>query len=387
MSYIFTQFLDLLPRYEFQKIVNKYNGDYKVRNFNCWNQLACMIYGQLKGEKSLREIDRSINSQLSKLYHIGIKECPKSTLGDANEKRDFRIYEEFAKYLMVITQNEYKNTDLSLDITSAVYALDASTVDLCLNLFDWAKFRRRKGAVKLHTMIDLKGNIPVFLNITDGKTHDIKAVGELPIEANAIYVMDRGYVDFSWLMKFNQASCFFVTRLKTNINYRRICSNSIDHNVGIKSDQEIKLVSNRLKERYPLNLRRVSFHDGITKKNLVFLTNNFNLPAIIIADIYKARWQIELFFKWIKQNLKIKTFYGYSQNAVKTQLWIAMIVYLLISLIKERYKVDMAPSAMLHLIDANLFENKPLLLLFLKATKQTKNKTKIEQLNLFDFLS
>ena len=236
-------------------------------------------------------------------------------------------------------------------------------------------------------MIDLKGNIPVFLNITDGKTHDIKAVGELPIEENAIYVMDRGYVDFSWLMKFNHAKSFFVTRLKTNINYCRILSYSSDKSVGIKSDQEIKLVSDRLKERYPLKLRRVSFHDDIKKKNLVFLTNNFELPAIIIADIYKARWQIELFFKWIKQNLKIKTFYGYSQNAVKTQLWISMIVYLLISIIKERYKVDLASSAMLHIIEGNLFENKPLLLLFMNRKRETKNKTKFEQLNLFDFLS
>ena len=317
-AYVFAQFLRLLPRYEFQRIVDKYNGDYRTRQFRCWHQLACMMFAHIRQENSLRDIDIALNAHAGKLYHIGIQQCPRSTLADANERRDYRIYEEFAKVLMHHARREYADTQLAIDVENAVYALDASVIDLTLSLFPWAKFRKTKGAIKLHARIDLRGNIPAFLTITDGKVHDVKAAPQVPIEAEGIYVVDRGYVDFAWLWLIHQTHAFFVTRLKTSIKWTRVISRPVDKSLGVRSDQEILVASTRLKKLYPERLRRISFRDDLQGRTLVFLTNNFTLPAETIAALYKARWEIELFFKWIKQNLRVKTFYGTSPNAVKT---------------------------------------------------------------------
>jgi transposase len=384
-SFILGQFLALLPRYEFQRIVNKYNGDYRTKRFKCWDQLACMIFAQIRQERSLRDIDVSLNAHASKLYHTGIQQCPKSTLADANELRDYRIFEDFAKTLMHRARREYANTELAIDVNNAVYALDASVIDLTLSLYPWAKFRKAKGAIKLHTMIDLRGNIPAFLTITDGKVHDVKAAPQVPIEADGIYVVDRGYVDFGWLWYINQASAFFVTRLKTSIKWTRVISHPVDKSLGLRSDQEILLSTKRLISLYPVRLRRISFRDEDRKRTLVFLTNNFGIPSETISALYKARWEIELFFKWIKQYLRVKTFYGTSANAVKTQVWVAMIVYLLLAILKERYRLEQNLSQLLHFLEVNIFEQKSMLSIFQMNSRSTQ-KVEIadKQLRLFD---
>lgn len=384
-SFILGQFLALLPRYEFQRIVNKYNGDYRTKHFKCWDQLACMIFAHIRQERSLRDIDVALNAHASKLYHTGIQQCPKSTLADANEQRDYRIFEDFAKTLMQRARREYANTELAIDVNNAVYALDASVIDLTLSLYPWAKFRKAKGAIKLHTMIDLRGNIPAFLTITDGKVHDVKAAPQVPIEADGIYVVDRGYVDFGWLWYINQASAFFVTRLKTSIKWTRVISHPVDKSLGLRSDQEILLSTKRLIALYPIRLRRISFRDEDRKRTLVFLTNNFDIPSETISALYKARWEIELFFKWIKQHLRVKTFYGTSANAVKTQIWVSMIVYLLLAILKERYRLEQTLSQLLHFLEVNIFEQKSMLSIF-KMNSRSTQKVEIDdkQLRLFD---
>jgi len=385
--YVFAQFLSLLPRYEFQRIVNKYNGDYHTKTFKCWHQLACMIFAHVRQEDSLRDIDIALNAHANKLYHIGIQQCPKSTLADANEKRDYRIYEEFAKSLMHRARREYAQTELALEVDNAVYALDASTIDLTLSLFPWAKFRTTKGAVKLHAMIDLKGNLPAFATITDGKVHDVKAAPLIPIEPEGIYVVDRAYVDFEWLWSIDRSNAFFVTRLKRSLKWTRVISHPVDKSLGLRSDQEILIFAKKTKAKYPKRLRRISFRDELQNRTLVFLTNNFLLPADTIAALYKARWEIELFFKWIKQNLKVKSFYGTSANAVKTQIWIAMIVYLIIAIIKERYHLEPSLSQLLHFLEVNLFEQKSLDFIFCMNSRRisTKEINRYNQLKLFDY--
>ncbi len=382
-AYVFAQFLRLLPRYEFQRIVEKYHGDYRTKRFKCWQQLACMMFAHIRQENSLRDIDIAINAHANKLYHIGIQQCPRTTLADANERRDYRIYEEFAKALMQHARREYAQTSLALDVDNAVYALDASVIDLTLSLFPWAKFRKTKGAIKLHAMIDLRGNIPAFLTITDGKVHDVKAAPQVPIEMDGIYVVDRGYVDFAWLWSIHQIGAFFVTRLKTSIKWTRVISHPVDKSLGLRSDQEILVASTRLKKLYPERLRKVSFRDELQGRTLVFLTNNFTLPAETISALYKARWEIELFFKWIKQNLRVKTFYGTSPNAVKTQIWIAMIVYLVLAILKERYRLEPSLSKCLHFLEVNLFEQKPLMSIFQTNPRVTYVELD-KQLKLFD---
>lgn len=386
-QYVFAQFLNLLPRYEFQRIVNKYKGDFRTKHFKCWNQVACMIFAHIRQEDSLRDIDIAVNAHASKLYHIGIEQCPKSTLADANERRDYRIYEEFSKSLMQRARREYAGTELAMEVDNAVYALDASTIDLTLSLFPWAKFRKTKGAVKLHAMIDLRGNIPAFLTITDGKVHDVKAAPQIPIEPAGIYVVDRAYIDFDWLRTIDQTGAFFVTRLKRSIRWSRVVSHPVDKAVGLRSDQEILLFSKKSKAKYPKRLRRVSFRDETQSRTLVFLTNNFSLSAETIAALYKARWEIELFFKWIKQNLKVKSFYGTSANAVKTQIWIAMIVYLILAILKERYYLENSLSQSLHFLEVNLFEQKPLISIFQTNPRRTyrEDTTDDKQLKLFDY--
>lgn len=386
-QYVFSQFLDLLPRYEFQNIVNKYQGDHRTKEFKCWNQLACMIFAHIRQEDSLRDIDIALNAHANKLYHIGIKQCPRSTLADANERRDYRIYEEFARSLMLRARRAYSNTKLAMDVDNAVYALDASTIDLTLSLFPWAKFRVTKGAIKLHTMIDLRGNIPAFLYITDGKVHDVKAAPQIRIEPQGIYVVDRAYVDFAWLWSIEETGAFFVTRLKTSIKWTRIVSRPVDKSVGLRSDQDILLFSKQTKEKYPRRLRRVSFRDEDQNRTLVFLTNNFSLSAETIAALYKARWQIELFFKWIKQNLMVKSFYGTSANAVKTQIWISMIVYLILAIMKERFHLENTLSQLLHFLEVNLFERKSLVSIFQINDRKidVKKSNGHIQLKLFDY--
>ncbi len=386
-QYVFAQFLGLLPRYDFQRTVNKYKGDYRTKTFKCWNQMACMIFAHIRQEDSLRDIDIALNAHANKLYHVGIQQCPKSTLADANELRDYRIYEEFAKALMKRARRVYAGSELAIEIDNAAYALDASTVDLTLSLFPWAKFRTTKGAIKLHAMIDLRGNIPAFLTITDGKVHDVKAAPQVPIEPDGVYVVDRAYIDFDWLWSIDQTGAFFVTRLKKSIKWTRVVSHPVDKSVGLRSDQEILLFSKRSKAKYPKRLRRITFRDEIQNRTLVFLTNNFLLPAVTIAALYKARWEIELFFKWIKQNLKVKSFYGTSPNAVKTQIWIAMIVYLILAIIKERYHIEKSLSQLLHFLEVNLFERKPLYSIFQFNDRRVvkKDLDKYKQLKLFDY--
>lgn len=381
--YVFSQFLRLLSRYEFQMIVNKYNGDYRTKHFKCWHQLICMMFAHIRQEKSLRNLDIALNAHAKKLYHIGIQQCPKSTFADANERRDYRIYEEFAKALMQQARREYANTQLSINVDNAIYALDASVIDLTLSVYPWAKFRKKKGAIKLHAMIDLRGNVPAFLSISDGKLHDVKAAPQVPIEPNGIYIVDRGYVDFEWLWSIEQTSAFFVTRLKRSLKWNRIISHSIDKTTGVRADQEIIMTSSRLKKFYPKRLRKISFRDETQDRTLIFLTNHFALPAETIAALYKARWEIELFFKWIKQNLRVKTFYGTSPNAVKSQIWISMIVYLMIAILKERYQLDVSLSKLLHFLEVNLFEQKPLISIFHPNDRITQ-RMEDKQLKLFD---
>jgi len=385
-AFVFTQFMRLISRPEFTRIVNKYKGDYRTRHFKCWDQLACMMFAHIRQENSLRDIDIALNAHASKLYHMGIHQCPKSTLADANERRDWRIYEEFAKSLMHRARREYAQSQLAMDVDNAVYALDASTIDLTLSVFPWAKFRKTKGAIKLHAMIDLRGNIPSFLTITDGKVHDVKAAPKVPIESDSIYVVDRAYLDFGWLRSIHQAEAFFVTRLKTSIKWTRVLSHPVDKSLGLRCDQEILLSSKRLKDLYPERLRRVSFRDDTQERTLVFLTNNFLLSAETIATLYKARWEIELFFKWIKQNLRVKSFYGTSPNAVKTQIWIAMIVYLLLAILKERYNLKYSLSQLLHFLEVNLFERTLLLSIFQTNDRSVQKPagTQSNQLKLFD---
>ena len=382
--YVLSQFLRLLPRYDFQRIVNKYKGDFYKKHFKCWDHLVSMMIAHIRQENSLRDIDITLNAHASKLYHIGIKQCPKSTLADANERRDYRIYEEFAKTMMHRARREYAQTELAIEVENAVYALDASTIDLTLSLYPWAKFRKTKGAIKMHAMLDLRGNLPAFLYITDGKVHDVKATPHVPIEPEGIYVVDRAYVDFSWLWSIQQSGAFFVTRLKKAINWTRILSHPVDKSLGLRSDQEILLASKKSKSLYPERLCRITFRDETQGRTLVFLTNNFILPAETIAALYKARWEIELFFKWIKQNLKIKTFLGTSPNAVKTQIWIAMVVYLVVAILKERYHLDFPMSKLLHFLEVNLFEQKLLLSIF-QINPRYKRHDEDKQLKLFDF--
>jgi transposase len=344
-----------------------------------------MTFAQLTYRESLRDIESCLRSVHEKLYHIGIRgKVSRSTLSDANENRDWRIYRDFAHVLIQEARGLYINDDFGLELDETVYALDSSTIDLCLSSFPWAQFRKTKGAVKLHTLLDLRGNIPTFISITDGKVHDVNILDELIPEPGAIYIMDRGYLDFGRLYIWNQYSAFFVTRLKSNIKVERIYSNPIERPTGLRCDQIVKLTGQSTKKEYPEKLRRIKYFDADTDKTLVFLTNNFTLPALTIARLYQCRWQVELFFKWIKQHLRIKRFYGTSENAVKTQIWIAVSVYVLVAIIKKRLKIEMSLYTILQIFSISLFEKK----LIIQAIKPSDYKKQItslyKQLNLFD---
>jgi hypothetical protein len=358
---IFAQVMEFLPWYEFHKCVNRYNGNYRVKSFSCLDQFLCMAFAQLTYRESLRDIETCLRSMQNKLYHMGIRgTIAKSTLADANETRDWRIYADFCQVLIARARDLYKDEAFSIELEHMVYALDSTTIDLCLSLFPWARFRKHKAAVKMHTLMDLKCSIPTFIKITDGKVHDVNILDSLIAEPGSFYVMDRGYLDFARLYAFSQFLAFFVIRAKSNLRARRLYSKPVDKSIGLKLDQTIILTGYKTGKQYPEKLRKIRYVDLETNKDFTFLTNNFFLPALSIALLYKCRWQIELFFKWIKQHLRIKAFYGTSENAVKTQIWIAISVYVLIAIIKKRLTVELSPYTILQILSITLFEKVPL---------------------------
>lgn len=377
--------MDQLPYHEFQKCVARYRGDYQQKKFSCWDQFLSMAFAQLTYRESLRDIEACLRSVQPKLYHMGFRgKVSRSTLADANESRDWRIYADFAQVLIRIARPLYARDPIGVDLDQSLYALDSTTIDLCLSLFPWAKFRRRKAAVKMHTLLDLHGNIPTFVRITDGKTHDVNILDELLPEPGSFYVMDRAYLDFERLFVFTISSSFFVVRTKKNVVLQRRYSHAVDKSTGIRSDQTVILTAGKSAKAYPDPLRRVSYFDAATNQRLLFLTNNFTLPALTIARIYKSRWQVELFFKWIKQHLRIKKFYGTSENAVKTQIWIAVSVYLLVAIVRKRLGLEASLYQILQILSVTLFEKTPILQAFGDAESQEKSDPIYNQLNLWD---
>ncbi len=359
---VFAQVMDFIPRYEFNKCVKRYEGDKHIRRLSCYTQLQIMAFAQLTYRESLRDIEVCLKAVGPKLYHTGIRcQVPKSTLADANEKRDWRIFSDFAHILIAQATELYSGEPFGADLKGAAYALDSTTIDLCLSLFPWAKFRKTKAAVKLHTLLTLQGNYPTLVIITTGKVHDVNILDELIFEPGSFYIMDRGYVDFGRLHRIHRCGAFFVTRAKTNFQFRRRYSAPVDKVTGIRFDQTVVLTGAKSSEQYPDVLRRIGYVDPKTDKKLIFLTNNMNEPAITIAQLYRCRWQVELFFKWIKQHLRIKSFYGTSANAVKTQIWIAISVYVLIAIIRKRMNIKHRPYTILQILSITLFEKTPIL--------------------------
>lgn len=362
---IFAQLMEFLPEYEFRKCVNRYQGNKGVRNFSCLDQFLCMAFAQLTYRESLRDIEACLRTKSKKLYHLGIRsKVSRSTLADANDKRDWRIYQDFAMVLIKEARTLYSKDKLSVRLKRAAYALDSTTIDLCLSLFPWAKFRRTKAAVKLHTLLDLRGSMPSVIVITCGNLHDVKILDVLIFEPGAIYIMDRGYLDFARLFRITQASAFFITRSKKNTLFKRLYSHKADRSAGIIADQTITLSGVFSRSDYPEKLRRIVYKDPDSNKRLIFITNNFQLTAKTIAALYKARWGIELFFKWIKQHLRIKAFFGTSENAARSQIWIAVTVYLLIAIIKKRLHLKHSLYTILQILSTSVFEKTPILLLF-----------------------
>jgi hypothetical protein len=358
---VFAQLTDLIHPEQFGRCVRRYHGDYKVKTFSCWNQFLCMAFGQLTFRESLRDVETCLRSRHDQLYHLGIRgEISRSVLADANRQRDWRIYHDLAQLLIRRARALYAKEPIGAELNETVYALDSTTIDLCLNLFPWARFRRAKAAVKLHTLLDLRGSIPTFISISQGKQADVRVLDELVLEPGAFYVMDRGYVDFQRLYCFVLAAAFFVTRSKTNLQFNRLESRPVDSSTGVRSDQIIWLRNPSTIKHYPDKLRRIHYVDAETGKSLVFLTNNFALPALTIALLYKGRWKVELFFKWIKQHLRIKHFYGNSDNAVKTQIWISICVYVLVAIVKKQVATEKSLYSILQILSVNAFEQEPL---------------------------
>ena len=383
--FVFSQIIDYLPRHQFHRCVQRYGGDYKVQKFSCFEQFLCMGFAELTYRESLRNIETCLRAVQPKLYHAGIRSgVSKSTLADANEKRDWRIYADFAQVLIAMARPLYSNEDLGIDLDNTLYALDSTTIDLCLSLFPWARFRKHKGAVKVHTLLDLRGSIPYFIEITDGKVHDVNILDLIIPEAGAYYVMDRAYLHYERLYRIAQCGSFFVTRARRGFQFRRLYSQKVDKSTGLRSDQTVALVSFYPAKAYPERLRRITYLDPDSSERFVFLTNQFALPAIIITQIYRLRWQIELFFKWIKQHLRIKSFFGTSENAVKTQIWIAVSVYVLIAIIRKRLRLEISLHKILQILSFTLFEKTPMTEL-LTETDYTFNEHRIpKQLELFD---
>jgi transposase len=382
---IFSQVMAHLPMHTFRRCVQRYRGHHKIKTFTCSDQFRCMAFAQLTYRDSLRDIEACLRAQRTKLYHMGI--CggiSRNTLAHANQTRDWRIYADFAQSLIHIARSLYVDEDFGIELDNTVYALDATTIDLCLSVFPWAHFRKHKAAVKLHTLLDLRGNIPTFIHISNGKLHDVNVLDLLIPEAGAFYIMDRGYLDFARFYALNLNAAFFVTRAKSNLQYRRLYSHPVDKDTGLRCDQTILLTGFYPAKDYPDKLRRIKYHDIQTNKTLVFLTNNFILPALTICDLYRYRWQVELFFKWIKQHLRIKSFFGTSENAVKTQIWIAVSVYVLVAIIKKRLNIKTSLYTILQILSVTIFEQMPLYQVFSDDDDTMQNTQSPNQLFLFD---
>jgi hypothetical protein len=382
---VFAQLLDHLPSYEFQKCVSRYQGDSRLRGFSCLDQLLAMAFAQLTYRESLRDIEACLRSMSGKLYHMGFRgRVARTNLADANEAHDWRIFADFAQVLIGIARPLYASDPIGIEIDQSLYALDSTTIDLCLSLFPWARFRKNKAAVKMHTLLDLHGNIPTFISITDGKVHDVNVLDEILPEAGAFYVMDRGYLDFKRLFGFTASGAFFVVRTKSNVILQRRYSHAVDKTTGVRSDHTVMLTAVNSAMAYPDTLRRIGYRDVETGHRFKFLTNNFVLPALIIARIYKARWQVELFFKWIKQHLRIKAFYGTSENAVKTQIWIAVSVYVLVAIVRKRLGLHVSLYQILQILSVTLFEKTPILQALQPSDSQDNSPDFANQLNLFN---
>ena len=383
---VFAELIAHLSHIEFQKCVVRYAGDHHHRSLSCWDQYLAMAFAQFTYRESLRDIEACLQSMSGKLYHMGFRSrIARSTLADANETHDWRIFADFAQHLIATARPLYAGEPIGVDLDASLYALDSTTIDLCLSLFPWARFRRHKAAVKMHTLLDLRGNIPTFIGITDGKVHDVNMLDAILPEAGAFYVMDRGYVDFERLYVFTLSAAFFVVRTKSNVLLQRRYSHAVDKTTGVRSDQTVILTAINSAEAYPESLRRVSYLDVATRKRFKFLTNNFTLPALTIAQIYKSRWQVELFFKWIKQHLRIKAFYGTSENAVKTQIWIAVSVYVLVAIIRKRLGLQASLYQILQILSLTLFEKMPILQAIQASESQETLPDPGNQLILFEF--
>lgn len=382
---IFSQIMNYLPLHDFRKCVRKYHGDHKIKSFSCLDQFLSMAFAQLTYRESLRDIEVCLRSQKNKLYHMGIRsQISRNTLANANTQRDWHLYADFAQVLIHIARDLYLGDDFDAELDDTVYALDSTTIDLCLAVFPWARFRKTKAGIKLHTLLDLRGAIPTFISITCGRVSDVNILDQIIPEAGSFYVMDRGYLDFLRLYQIHRGLAFFVTRAKSNMSFDRVYSHVINKDTGLLCDQTIALNNFYASKKYPDKLRRIKFCDNITKNRLTFLTNNFSLPALTIAQLYKCRWRVELFFKWIKQHLRIKKFYGTSENAVKTQIWIAVSVYVFVAIIKKRLKLDHSLYTILQILSVNVFEKTPILQLFADDDCKLPERDALNQLNLFN---
>jgi hypothetical protein len=382
---VFSQLIDFLPKKQFDKCVRRHRGNHRIRTFSCFDQYLCMAFAQVTYRQSLRDIETCLRAMQPKLYHCGIRgNFCRTTLAKANENRNWRIYADFAHILINKARKLYAGEDFGVQLNREAYALDSTTIDLCLSLFPWAKFRKYKAAVKVHTLMDLRGSIPTFIRITGGKVHDVNILDELVLEPGAIYIMDRGYLDFARLFTFTQNLSTFITRAKNNFDYRRLCYRRVDKATGLRCDQTIRLNGFYASQHYPAVLRRIGYFDVETNVKFVFLTNNFALPALTIAQLYKCRWRIEIFFKWIKQYLKIKTFFGTSENAVKTQIWIAISIYVLIAIVKKELKIGLSLSEILQILSIVLFEKVHIEQVLTKNVLQNENAQFHNQLLLFN---
>ena len=384
-STIFSQLVGFLSHYEFQKCVSRYDGEHKVKSFSCWDQYLCMAFAQLTYREGLRDIEACLRVAKDKLYHMGIRsKVSRNTLSNANMVRDWRIFADFGQELIAEARTLYTNEDFGVDLDETIYALDSTTIDLCLSLFPWAHFRKNKGAVKMHTLLDVRGSIPTLVNITHGKVHDVNILDTLPLEAGSIYVMDRGYLDFARLYTIHLAGAFFVTRAKHNTQLRRLYSHPVKKSTGVQCDQTVIPRVLQSKKDYPGQLRRIRYFDAEQNRSLVFLSNHFTLPALTISDTYRCRWQVELFFKWIKQHLRIKKFYGNSENAVKTQIWIAISVYVLVAIVKKRLNLENSLYTILQILSVTLFEKSPILQALSREEVKEPVAEDCIQLNLFN---
>ena len=382
---IFAQLMDFVPVHEFRRCVARYRGNYKVSTFSCWDQFLCMAFAQLTYRESLRDIETCLRAMESKLYHLGIRgRVSRSTLADANEKRDWRIYADFAQILIQNARLLYVDEDFGVDLDHTAYALDCTTVDLCLSLFPWARYRDKNAGIKIHTLLDLRGNIPSFIEITPARIHEVNILDRLMLEPGSIYVMDRGYLAFDRLYAMNQSLAYFIIRPRKNFQFQRIASGPADKTIGVQCDQTIRLVHFYPRQGYPDPIRRIRYVDPQTRKRLIFLTNNFLLPPLSIAQLYKCRWQVELFFKWIKQHLRIKRFYGISENAIKTQIWIAVSTYVLVAIVRKRLRIDLSLYSILQILSVTLFEKSPLYPTLNDLSLGTKNVPSQNQLILFN---